>query len=105
MFCSQKIPDLIGSIETYRFEYLYRKDLRSLQPRHTGHQLRDALRHRIGFIRTTRGIYGDEDPCRQARFVEGRGAFEDEIVRIEVLHENDVARSNLLRTYEALSYP
>src|SRR5229473_166873 len=102
MLFNQKIPNLIGGIETDRFGNPYGKEFWLLQSRHSGHQLRNTSRHGIGSLRITRGIRGDEDPYRQARFVEGRGAFEDEIMRIEVLHKDDVARSNLLRTYEAL---
>src|SRR5262249_38392460 len=61
MLFSQKITDLIGSIETDGFEYPYGKNLWILQPRHPGHQLRNALRHKIGSLRITGGIRGDND--------------------------------------------
>src|SRR5215831_1121034 len=105
MFSGQKISDLIDGIETDGFAYPYGQDLHILPPRHPRHQLRNALRHRIGFLRITRGLCGDEDSCCQARFVEYRSAFEDEVVRIEVLHKDDVAGTNLLLTYETLTYP
>ena len=104
MLFGQKVSDLIGGIKTDRFEYPYGKDLRILQPRHSGHQLRNTLRHGIGYLRITRGSRRDENSCSQSHFVECRGAFEDEVVRIEVLHEDDVAWPNLLCTHEALPY-
>lgn len=105
MFQGQKVPDLIGGIETDRFEYSYGKDRRILQLRYPGHQLCNALRHGIGSLRIMRDLRGHEDPCSKAGFVECRGAFEDKVVQSEVLHEDDVAWADLLRTHQALPYP
>src|SRR5262245_59285420 len=81
MLFGQKVPDLIGSIKTDRFEYPYGKDLRVLQPRYSGHQLRNTLRHKVGYLRIARGRRGDKHSCSQSHSVECRGTFEDEVVR------------------------
>src|SRR5262249_39156652 len=105
MLCGQKVPDLIGSIETDGFAFLDGDEFNILQPCYPGHHFRNALGHEAGARRLTLGLRGDEDPGSHAGVVECCRTFEDAIVWVEILHQDGVTRSNLLRTHETLSDP
>src|SRR6266478_8410291 len=77
-----------------------------LEPRRTGHQLRNTSPDGIGDLGIMlRGLRGDEYSSGESCFLQGRCTFEHTVVRIEVLHENRVARGDVLSTHEAPPYP
>ena len=80
MLCGQKVPDLIGNMETDGFDFLDGDELHILQPRHPGHDFRNALGHETGSRRITPDRRGDEDPGRHAGVVESSRTFEGEVV-------------------------
>jgi len=104
MLLRKKVPDLIGGVETNWFDLPYCNDPRVLYPRIPGHQLRNFFGDRTGDIRIPRGLNGDNHSCRQSPLLQCPRAFEEKVVLTKVLHENNVARSNLVRTNKALTY-
>src|SRR5438093_13546468 len=104
MLLGKKVPDLMAGIECNWFDFPYWNDLQILDLRHPSHRFRNVLGDGIGCLRITRGLGGDDYSCRKSPFLQCRRTFEEEVVRTKVLHDDDVARTNLLRTHEALPY-
>src|SRR5437870_1060291 len=101
MVSGEMVSDLSGSIETDGFGFPYEDDLPIFQASLSCHQFGETLANRIGHLRVTRSFDGDECPWRDPCPLEFRGPFEDEVVRIEVLHEDHVARSKVLPANQA----
>src|SRR5439155_20420113 len=99
MLLDKKVPDLIGGIETDWFHLPYWNDLEILHPRHPCHHIRKAFEDGIGQLGVTWGGSAHEYSCRQSRFLQCRRAFEADVCRIEVLHEDDVAWTTILRAH------
>src|SRR5207249_12284446 len=104
MLLDKKVPDLIGGIETDWFVLPYWNDLEVLHPRNAGHHFREAFEDGIGHLGIARGGSGNEYSGRKSRLLQCRRAFEEEVVRIEVLHEDDFAWTNILRAYNTPAY-
>src|SRR6266850_8528563 len=106
MLPGKKVPDLVRGIKIDGFDLSYGNDLDILKPRHTRHQLRNTSRDSISDLGIMpRSLRGDEYSCGESRFLQGRCPFEHTVVGIEVLHENRVARGDVLSIHEAPPYP
>src|SRR6266566_1443105 len=101
MVPGEMVPDLNGGMESDGLGFPCEDDLPIFQTSLSGHHFGDTLAHRIGHLWVTRRFDGDERPWGDPRSLECRGPFEDEVVRIEVLHEDRVARGKVLRADEA----
>src|SRR5439155_11424514 len=99
MLLDKIVPDLIGGIETDWFVLPYWNDLEVLHPRHAGHHFHKSFEDSIAHLRVTRGGSGNEYSCRKSRFLQCRRSFKEEVVRVKVLHEDDVAWTNILRAH------
>ena len=98
-------PDLTCGIETDWLRSLDRNRLPRPEPRLLSHEVGDPVGHRIGRRDVIRAADRDEGARRQTCSHELRRALEDEVVRIEVLDEDDVTRGQPFRADEASRNP
>ena len=72
------------------------------QPRLAGHDLRNAAGHGIRDARISCALNGNQHLGDEASALKNSGTLEDEVVRVEVFDEDDVAVAEGLGTDEAL---
>src|SRR3989442_10726721 len=101
MVSGEVVPDLSGSIETDGLGLPYEDDLPIFQASLSSHHFGDTLAHRIGHLWIARRLDWDECPWGDSCSLECLSAFEEEVVRIEVLHEDRIARGKVLPADEA----
>src|SRR5438132_690589 len=91
-------PDLSGGVEADGLGLSYGDHPPRPYPSLPGHHFGDALRYRIDHPGLGRDLHGNEGSWRQASFFERRRPFEQNVVRVEVLDEDDVARNKVAST-------
>jgi len=101
MVFTKMFPNLSGSMETDGLSFGYQDRLPIFQTGVSGHQFGDTHAHRIGYLWITRSYDRDECPWGEFRLLERRGAFEQEVVRIEVLDQDRVARGDVFHADQA----
>src|SRR2546422_8188478 len=101
MVAGEMVPDLSSSIESDGLGFAYEDRFPIFQTGVSRHKFGDTHAHRIGYLRITRSHDRDECPWGEFRLLERRGAFEQEVVRIEVLDQDRVARGDVFHADQA----